>query len=153
MRVDWAGLAERKYRIKEHEAETARMRSQAFKTQAQTEATRAERRFGPEGLAGEELERRYPYGAPMVALAAERQRAGAYAGGKEQERKESEYWMSEARKATAARTPGERISDIEGLLEGEEEGGVATLPRKTCPPGYILKKGKCVPRGFDVGTP
>ena len=151
MRVNWAGLAERKYRIKEHEAETARMRSQALRTEAQTGAIRAERKFGPEGLAGEELERRYPYGAPMVALAAEREKATAYAGGKEQERKESEFWMSEMERKTAARrTPEGRISDIEGMLGEEEEGGAAAPLKIKCPPGQVLRKGRCVPRGFDI---
>ena len=150
--VDWSRLAERKYRIKEHEAETARMRSQAFKTQAQTEATRAERRFGPEGLTGEELERRYPYGAPKVALAAQRQQAGAYAGGKEQERKESEFWMAERRKQAAAKkTPEGRISAIGEMLDEEEGEGAATpLGKIKCPPGRVLRNGICVPRGFDI---
>jgi hypothetical protein len=143
--VDWKKGLKRKYDIKETEAGAARMR-------AQTEAISAERRFGPEGLAGEELTRRYPYGAPMVALAAEREKATAYAGGKEQERKESEFWMSEMERRTATKkTPEGRISAIEGMLDEEEGEGAATpLGKVKCPSGHVLRKGRCVPRGFDI---
>ena len=89
--IDWAGLARKKYDLKERQAMAAKMRAGAAMLEARTGATTAKRRFGPGGLqqqsldlTREELARRFPYQAPQYnaetqrisALAAKR-RAGA----------------------------------------------------------------------------
>ena len=153
--IDWERKLDVKQARRAKEAETARIR-------ARTEAATAERRFGAGGLAGEELERRYPSGLPVreaeTARITARSTAGYYgrmAGvaeerlGAERERGAfARRYLTEQgvlpSQAAAGGAGGDQISRIKRIAEEEEETAAAPAGRK-CARGYFWNGRKCVP--------
>ena len=133
-------LLERKYRVKEREAETR--------------ATEVERRYGHGsraygGLAGEELERRYPMGLPAEAAKTARISARGYATAAGRgaataekrlglEREEFEFGKSlfeEGRGMPGS--PEAEAGEVAKIREG--------LGRSICPKGFTWDGLRCVP--------
>lgn len=144
-------LLKKKYKAKEEQARAATIRAQAAGVTALTGAKTAERQYGPEGLVGQELERRYPMGLPERQAETARISATGYAGAATRgaataeerlglEREEFEY--------------GKRFLEGEGGLPGSEEARgkeVAKIRGKLegaynpCPEGFTWDGQQCVP--------
>jgi hypothetical protein len=149
--IDWAELARRKYGLKKHAAETARMR-------AQTEAATAEKMYGHGstaygGLTGEELARRHPYGVPAKSAETARMTAEGYVESARGQAKtaagklslEREQFETYKKYLVGAKTQSsDVISEIEGIAGGEEEGVVAKPTAGKCPKGSVWDGKKCV---------
>jgi hypothetical protein len=143
-------LLKKKYKIKGEQAKAATMRAQAAGVTAVSGAKTEERRFGPGGLAGEELARRYPMGIPAKAAETARISATGYAGAAtrgaetaagrlELEREESLL----AREYLFGEEGGDDISAIKRMATEEE--GVARPGGQICPEGFVWDGRNCVP--------
>jgi hypothetical protein len=142
-------LLRRKYRAKEETARAATMRGRAAITEAETGARVGEQRFGPEGLVGEELGRRYPYGVPAKEAETARISATGYAesvrkGAKTAagrlglEREEFEFGKEYL--GRYGERPGrDAVEEIRGIAEGTARPGVK------CPKGFRWDGTSCVP--------
>ena len=151
------------------QSETARIRAQASRTEAQAKVAQVEKMYGHGskaygGLAGEELARRYPHGLPTHEAKTARMKAtgttgyyGRMAGVAEREQVGREEQESFAREflsktgvlpsqAAAGGTSADQVSRIRKIAEGEEEEETAAAPtRKKCARGYTWNGRKCVP--------
>ena len=161
--IDWRKRLDVKQARRGKEAEAAMIKAKAFRTQVRTEATTAGRRFGPGGLVGEELSRRYPHGIPAKEAETARITAkgttgyyGRMAGVEEErlraERKQAEFargYLSRTgvlpSQAAAGGAGGDQVSRIKRIAEEEEETVAAPSGRK-CARGYFWNGRKCVPR-------
>ncbi|MBE9592699.1 MAG: hypothetical protein IMF19_04395 [Proteobacteria bacterium] len=142
-------LLKRKYRAKEEQARAAVITSE-------TGARTGEQRFGPSGLVGEELERRYPRGLPGMEAETARISAAGYAGsarrgaataekglGLERERFEfSKRYLEERGELPGGERERDDVSLIKGIA-GEE--GAARMGGIKCPEGFEWDGKKCVP--------
>lgn len=149
-------LLKKKYAIKEKEARAATIRAQASQTTAGTGAAAVEAQYGHGsvsygGLAGEELERRYPRDLPRREAETARISATGYADSAERgaataekrlglEREQFEY--SKSFLETEGGLPGseaaheKEVAKIKGKLESSYN---------PCPKGFTWNGQQCVP--------
>ena len=142
-------LLQRKYKIKEEQARAATMRGQAAGLTAETGAKRAERRFGPGGLAKEELTRRYPVGLPAEKAKTARISATGYAGAAERGAATAEGRLELEREEFEF---GKSFLGEAGGLPGSskaEAGEVAKIKKglssDICPEGFVWDGQQCAP--------
>jgi len=129
----------RKYAVKEEEARAARIQAEAERRRVQLGGRESAWRYGPGGLAGEELARRYPYGLPEREATTSRLTAlhyGRMAGVREREVGLSEQKF-EWTKAHPRKSSEELIEEIKGI--------VAKPGASICPEGYHWNGEECVP--------
>ena len=138
--IDWERWLREKYALKGKEAETARMRAKAEMLGQQYLGRESVWRYGPRGVAREELARRFPYGIPEKEATTRRLNAlhyGRIAGAAEREQwlREEEFAFARAR-GFSPREPVEEIKNI-----------VAKPGYSICPDGYIWDESerRCVP--------
>lgn len=155
-RIDRKKLLKRKYDIQEQRARAARMQATAATTVAETGARTAERQYGPGGLVGEELARRYPHGVPAKEAETARITARGYAGAALMgagtaagrlglEREEFEFgkrYLGRHGEMPGGGLPGR---DTVGEIRGIAEGGAARPGIGKCPEGYYWDGTECVP--------
>ena len=142
-------LLRRKYKAKEEQARAATMRAQAAGTTAATGARVAERQYGPGGLVGEELERRYPVGLPEREAETARISATGYAGSAQRGAATAEGRLGLERERFEY---GKKFLEGGGGLPGSPEaeaGEVAKIRKELssgmCPEGFIWDGQECVP--------
>jgi hypothetical protein len=135
-------LLKRKYKVKEERARAAVITAEAG-------ARTGEQRFGPSGLVGEELERRYPKGLPGMEAETARISATGYATSARRGAATAEKRLGLEREKFEF---GKEFVGAAGGMPGSPEaetGEVARIRKKLsadiCPEGFTWDGQQCVP--------
>jgi len=129
----------RKYAVKEEEARAARIQAEAERRRVQLGGRESAWRYGPGGLVGEELARRYPYGLPEKEATTSRLTALHY--GRMAGVREREVGLAEQESEWARSHPEVSSED----LIKEIKRIVAKPGASLCPEGYRWNGEECVP--------